>query len=202
MLGFAVAKNQPPPTPPARRSLGADIDALEGRALASKSAPEIRRGRVKLALELQEKISNDDIFFWLREVMAGRDPDVPKDAKGNPRSVGLGTSGPLPDWSTRMRAARMLLERRDGMPAQHVHIEQEITASLNVANALVDRNRVAALPAADKALLRDLLRRVTVGEVIPGAMPAAGVRATIQQAKDADVSVVHPADDTSDPDDA
>lgn len=145
-----------------------------GRAGATS---KVVRRRLSLAEYLNGAITEEECFHWLREVAAGRDPDAPVDKDGNVTSM----SEP-PDWPTRRAAMAMILDRRNGRPAQHVHLEQELRAAIGVASISATPESVAAMPRADKDQLRRLLR----GIVEPAA------RRGTQVALDA---VEQPADD-------
>ena len=138
-----------------------------------------RRSRVSLAAYIHDAMTEDEVYTWLREVAAGRDPDAPKNADG-------GTSfSSAPDWATRRAAMKMLLERRDGMPAQHVHLQQELRAAIGVASVSLTPQALAALPAGDKQQLRELLRKIAT-PVAAAAVESgrdAAVQAAIDQAR-------------------
>lgn len=127
-----------------------------------------QRLRVSLAAYLNEQMTEEEIFRWLREVAAGRDPDAEVDADGNQ----LGLAAEPPDWTTRRAAMAMLLDRRNGRAAQHVHLQQELRAAIGVASLSASAESIAAMPRGDKDQLRELLRRVVKPAVGAGARAA------------------------------
>lgn len=150
---------------------------------AGTAAATVRR-RVTLAEYLNGAITEEEIFWWLREVAAGRDPDAERDEDGNLK----GLHNP-PDWTARQKAFAMILERRNGRPAQHVHLQQELRAAIGVAQVSLTPERLAALPRNDKDQLRDLLRKVVAPKAIAAAVDAgrdAAVQAAIETAREAE----------------
>lgn len=121
-----------------------------------------RHGKFRLAAACAELMSDDDMAWWLREVMAGRDPDAVRDTDGNVRNGGASA----PDWATRIKAAVMFLERRSGRAPQQIVIEQEQAAAAAAARQVMTPSAVAALDPAKRDQLRALLREA-VGK--PGA---------------------------------
>ncbi len=107
-------------------------------------------------------MSDEECAWWLREVMAGRDPDQPRDTHGNPRNP-VPDNLQCPDWGTRMRAARMFFERRNGQPAQYVHIQQELKAEIATARVSLTPQTIAAMAPEKKTTLRALLREAVTG---------------------------------------
>lgn len=138
-----------------------------------------RRAGAALAKACNEVMPDAEVAWWLREVMAGRDPDAPTDADGSPRLRSLESiQAAAPDWGTRMRAARMFLERKDGLPAQHVHIQQELKAELTTARVTLTPAAIATMDPSKKQALRDLLREaISVGSTPVLAMGGAQTRA-------------------------
>lgn len=110
-----------------------------------------RKRMRSLALVIHERWPAEQIFHWLREVAAGRDPDAKPDKNGGLTQVPI-------DWTIRIRAAKMLLERMLGQPAQHVHMEAELRAAVVTVAATTERGQWRDLPPDKLASLRDGLR--------------------------------------------
>lgn len=117
-----------------------------------------KASRVSLAAYLNEAMSEEEIFRWLRTVAAGHDPDLARNEDGTPR----GPENP-PDWTTRRAAMAMILDRRNGRAPQHVTLAAELRASIGVAAVSVDAAQLAQLPDDKKAQLRTLLREIVTG---------------------------------------
>lgn len=122
-----------------------------------------RKTRAGLAKALRDVVSDEWIAGFLLGVISGEDPCARRSKLGTKLAGGVQTP---PDWTTRMKALKMFLERRDGMPMQAIHVEQEIRAAGHVQ---VDIS-AATLRQADpekKAQLRELLREVVQGAPSP-----------------------------------
>ena len=78
-----------------------------------------------MALKARELVDDETLLRWLLDVFHGRDPSAPQAKEGEPASV-LGTVPP--DWSIRMKALEMFLNRRNGMPMQEIHVKAELEA--------------------------------------------------------------------------
>lgn len=117
------------------------------------------RSQISLAAALRDKYSDEWISNFLGSVAMGVDPAVPRNEDGTPRDGGTGVV-PLIDWTTRMKALKFLLERRDGMPAQHVHIQAEIAASVQSTHTTVTTTALRGADPAKKRELRGLLRHL------------------------------------------
>lgn len=130
-----------------------------------------RKGKFRLAAACADLMSDDDVAWWLREVMAGRDPDAPRDDDGNLK-MRPGDSYEAPDWKDRLSAAAMFLNRRNGMAPQQVVIEAELQATVRQAGQIPAAQR-KALGTDERNQLRGLLRKVTGAPALPGAVTAA-----------------------------
>lgn len=112
-----------------------------------------RRKLASLAMVIREAWPPEEIFRWLRAVAAGQDPDRPpvKDGGFDPGAAPI-------DWPIRMRAAKMLLERALGQPAQHIHLEAALKAEVTTAAVSVSASDLKNVD--DQALeqLRGALR--------------------------------------------
>ncbi len=149
------------------------------------------RLRVTLAHYLHEAITEEEVYRWLRAVAAGRDPDAERDADGNVTSM-----ADPPDWPTRQKAMAMILDRRDGRPAQHVHLQQELRAAIGVASISATPETVAAMPREDKDTLRRLLRGVVGPAVRAGAQVGLAAAPPPSEEHDADDHDVVDAEST------
>jgi hypothetical protein len=123
--------------------------------------------RNSLAVALRKDFSDEWISSWLREVIEGRDPNTKRDADGK----ALGGLTTTPDWQLRMRAMAMMLQRRDGMPAQHIQLEQEVRAMTAVVGQSISGDALKRLPPEQLNEARALLRSILSGEPRPGAAP-------------------------------
>lgn len=97
---------------------------------------ETRKKMRELAVIIREEWPPEQMFAWLRAVASGKDPDAAMETMPDGTQVAAG--GVPPDWSVRMRAVKMLLERALGLPAQHVQIDAEVRAALGVASVTAD----------------------------------------------------------------
>lgn len=140
-----------------------------------------RKGKFRLAAACADLMTDDDVAWWLREVMAGRDPDAKRDAAGNPIAPPGGFLQ-APEWKDRMKAAEMFLNRRNGAPAASVLVEAELQVSGKIVHAELAPSKIAGWDAAEKARLRELLAKAVRGDLAParGALPAA-----VEAARDA-----------------
>jgi hypothetical protein len=109
-----------------------------------------------LALVIRENWPPEEIFRWLREVTAGRDPDAEPSPDGHVSQLPI-------DWQIRMRAAKMLLERALGQPAQHVVLEAELRAQVGVVAAAATPQAWSRLPSGELNQLRATMRSLLVG---------------------------------------
>lgn len=108
-----------------------------------------KRGKFRLAAACAALMSDEEIALWLREVMAGRDPDA------DPSKPSVLTTAP--SWSDRIKAAALFLERRNGKAPTSIVVENEQAAQTASGGAVIARAVVTVLPAEDKATLRALL---------------------------------------------
>ena len=109
--------------------------------------------RKNLAMWLRENVSEEWIGNYLRAIAEGRDPRALPEHAQRP-----------PTMEQSLRAMTMLLERRDGMAPQHIHLEAEMRAQVAVLGAQVDPARLAELARKDPEALkqmRDTLRQLT-----------------------------------------
>lgn len=108
-----------------------------------------RQAARSLAFTLREVMSDEELARVLTCLVRGEEP-FPS------TTPGLGSTPP--DWGVRMAAMKMLLERRNGMPMQEVHVKAELEALLVATNvSLADVIDLDALgPAAVDALERGL----------------------------------------------
>ena len=149
--------------------------------MARKAPPNTigARGRFRLAAECAKLMADREVAVWLREVMAGRDPDARRDQEGN---LAPGSIEVVPDWTDRMRAAKMFLDRRNGLPPQAVLVEDSTSAPAAVGMPTIVQ-AVKALPQADQGALREILRRALTGtgqaarELLPAARQVVEVQA-------------------------
>lgn len=137
-----------------------------------------RKARRSLAHRLREDFSDEEISYWLGEVMAGRDPDAKLGADGKALP---GIMQEPPNWNHRMRAAQMMLNRRNGLAATHVTIEQEIKGLVGVAHVSVPAAVMARMDLGVLADVRGKLRQLISGaqgastnvpESVPDVLPA------------------------------
>lgn len=127
-----------------------------------------RKGKFRLAAACAELMSDDDVAWWLREVMAGRDPDAKLDAQGLP-IVPPGGFALAPSWKDRLRAAELFLNRRNGQAPQSMLVEQELHVRGKVDHVL-STPQIRDMPTERKAELRRILREAKSGTP---ALPAA-----------------------------
>ncbi len=125
-----------------------------------KKQPDLgaRNGiRIKsLAEYIDSQMSPADFFHWLREVMAGRDPDAPEGAFTQPI-----------EFRYRMKAAQMLLERRYGGVPQSVQIEAALTAKLGMG---MSEESIRGLPEDKLQELRTMVRAVLTPQKVLNAV--------------------------------
>jgi hypothetical protein len=116
-----------------------------------------------LAFTLREVVSDEELARVLTCIMRGEEP-FPKETPG------LGSTPP--DWGVRMAAIKMLLERRNGMPMQEIHVKAELEALVATTSVpLVDAINLDALP---RAAL-DALEEGLAGALEAGAIDAEAV---------------------------
>ena len=125
-----------------------------------------RKGKYRFAAACVDIMDDDEAAWWLREMMAGRDPDAPRDAEGNvkPNAYARGIS-----VKDSLRAAEMFFNRRNGQAPQAVVLEQEISVKGRVVHEALSPAAVRAMDPARKAELRTLLRAAVKGELVAGA---------------------------------
>lgn len=105
----------------------------------------VRASRQNLAAWLRENVSEEQIGTWLIALTQGRDP------RAKP-----GELAARPTLEQSLRAMTMLLERRDGMAPQHIHLEAEMRSHLTVLGTQIDPARLADLAQKDPAKLKAL----------------------------------------------
>lgn len=120
----------------------------------------VRASRRNLAMWLRENVTEEKIGKYLIDLVEGRDPRAKE-----------GELAARPTLEQSMRAMTMLLERRDGMAPQHIHLEAEMRSQVAVLGAQVDPGRLAELAARDPDKLRAI--RDGLRELVSGAPPAA-----------------------------
>lgn len=103
------------------------------RAHDSRVLPDVKRSRKNLALLLRESFHENLIRDWFLMILSGRNPVMVEDK----RRVEQGCLKVVPDVNDLMvptaerrdQAMRALLDRRDGLPAQRVHLQAEINST-------------------------------------------------------------------------
>lgn len=119
--------------------------------------PENRAKR-NLSLALRELVSDEEIGGWLLALIAGRDPFAKKRREN---ADALPSSADIPlDWTHRMAAMRMLLERRDGMPMQAIALKAELDLHTHAVANASDRIDVTKLSDASRDALENDLRLI------------------------------------------
>ena len=114
-----------------------------------KAKPQLAAART-LAAHLREAVSDAQIGEWLLAIFAGRDPFV---KVNNTDNLPQAPSVPL-DWTHRMAAMKMLLERRDGMPMQAVVLKGELEMRARAIDDAAGVIQVSTLDASARAALR------------------------------------------------
>ena len=122
-----------------------------------------------LAFTLREAVTDEEIARVLLELAKGNEP-FPKLGDDGKPVPGLGSTPP--DWGVRMAAIKMLLERRNGMPMQEIHVKAELEALVATTSVpLVDTINLDALP---RAAL-DALEEGLAGALEAGSIDAEAV---------------------------
>lgn len=125
-----------------------------------------RKGKFRLAAACADLMSDDNVAWWLREVMAGRDPDAKLGPDGLP-IVPPGGFALAPSWKDRLRAAELFLNRRNGQAPQSVLVEQELHVRGKIDHVL-SAPQIRDLAPDRKAELRRILREAK-GQQLPAA---------------------------------
>jgi hypothetical protein len=128
-----------------------------------------RKGKFRLAAACAELMSDDDVAWWLREIMAGRDPDQKVDKETGLPIVPAGGFALAPSWKDRLRAAELFLNRRNGQAPQSVLVEQELHVRGKVDHVL-STTQIRDMVPERKAELRRILREAKSGA--PALEPA------------------------------
>lgn len=109
--------------PPAKRSRG-NPNWVKGQGPNAGIVREQRNAARSLAIACKEAASDEQIADWLLKIAAGIDPWLNIESPSD-RPIALPDA---PDWTHRMAAFKMFLERRDGMPMQAVVLKAEVEA--------------------------------------------------------------------------
>lgn len=131
-----------------------------------------RKGKYRVAAAGREIMSEEQYMRWLREMMAGRDPDQKRDADGNPVVPAGGFVAPISERA-RMKAAEMFGNRCYGQAPQSVLVEQELHVRGKVDHVL-STPQIRDMASADKNQMREILRRAKNGApALPAGDPPA-----------------------------
>ena len=109
----------------------------------------VSKSRRNLAILLRENVHEEIIMDYYLMILSGRSPKIVRDDRAT-TTLGLKVvpdeDDPMATSPERRDAAlRAIMERRDGMPAQKIHLDAEVR-SLQ-ATAVIDPAALAALPA-------------------------------------------------------
>jgi len=135
-----------------------------------------RQNRTALSFTLRETFSEEFIAWYMREVICGRDPNAERDAEG--RIVGPHLNPP--DAKRQDQMFRTMLNRRDGLPAQKITIDQEIRGAIGVMTMDVSSHAIAAMAPEKRAQLRELLREAVGTAAAPRRAIDVGRDAAVQ----------------------
>lgn len=124
-----------------------------GHVGSNARSPAITKAQRSLALACREAASDEQVAEWLIAIAAGRDPWAKVAGNGAPVF-----SSP-PDWTHRIAALKMFLERRDGAPMQSIQLRAEIDAVTRGELGGRDVIDVESLEANAQDVLRTALRR-------------------------------------------
>ena len=127
-----------------------------------RSNGAIRRSRSNLAIWLRENLHESVITDWYMAILSGKDAIIVADKRctqtGGYR-VEIPERGNIPPTlDQKFRAMEDLLQRRDGMPAQHVTLEAEVRAHMAAGDGAVDKEQLSTLTPEKLMALRELLR--------------------------------------------
>lgn len=152
----------------------------------------VRKSRTSLAAMLRDRIHEEIIAdYWLM-ILSGKAPAIVSDKRETLRGCLKVIEDPndkvAPSPERRDAAMKALLERRDGMPAQRVHLEAELRASITTTT--VDATALAGLPperlgAVVSALRAALGRPANVGKW--AALPEVSSTSDDAEVEDAEV---------------
>jgi hypothetical protein len=135
-----------------------------GRPPGNGVSRPVQRSRVKLAMVLRDEFPAELISEFYKLILMGKIPEIVEDARatktGGKKVVERTGAYTPPTLDQRMQVVARILERTDGMPAQHVHLEAEIQAETKL---LVGLPTVKELPPD----LVDALRKALRGDGSP-----------------------------------
>ncbi len=118
-----------------------------GRPRGSGVSRPVQRSRVKLAMVLRDEFPAELISKFYEMILMGKIPEIVEDARatttGGKRVVERAGAYTPPTLDQRMQVVARILERTDGMPAQHVHLEAEIQAETKLLIGLPDVKQLA-----------------------------------------------------------
>lgn len=117
------------------------------------------RSRSDIASMLREKVHEENITTYIVMVLQGKNPIFVEDADGPGGQIVVDSGGRCP-VERQDAYFKILLERRDGLPAQRIHLEAEVRA----------RAQQTVLPAgtADAARALDIETLRKVRELLGG----------------------------------
>ena len=143
-------------------------------------------GKFRAAAAGRELMSEEDYMWWLREVMAGRDPDAPRNPDGSLKLEPGGVHTPISERA-RMKAAEMFGNRCYGQVPQAIVIEEHLRISGKVEHVELAPRRIAQMEPVAKAELRRLLGVALRGDLVPAhnASPTLELPAEVAAARDA-----------------
>ncbi len=135
--------------------------AVAARMARAEGRPNTigKRGKFRLAAACAALMSDEQVAWWLREVMAGRDPDARRDPVTGEPVPSPGGFVKAPEWKDRRWAAHEFLNRRNGLAPASVIVEENIQVTGRIEHAALAPARVRALDPSVKAELRAALKK-------------------------------------------
>jgi hypothetical protein len=99
---------------------------------ATAATKAARRSKISLAAVLRDKFKPELVADWYLMLLSGKKPIIVEDKRYDGGMTVIEAPGGYtpPTLDQMMTAMARIIERRDGMPAQHMHLEAAITAEV------------------------------------------------------------------------
>jgi len=154
-----------------------------------------RKARTDIATMLRDEIHEANIVKYIMMFLQGKNPVFVEDKNGPGGQIVVDAGGIPPTPERRDAYFKIMLERRDGLPAQRIHLEAEVRAAQQ--NRAVGEDTLAAVAALDVETLRSLkllLAPKTTVQLSAQSEPAKGdyIEAEFTETKAVDVKVEGP----------
>lgn len=148
----------------------------KNRAHSNGVSAPVRRSRTSLAALLREDFPNEIISEFYRVILEGKMPVLVKDERCTTTGGWKVVADPddqytKPTLDQRMNALARVLDRRDGLPAQHVHIEAELRAEMTAIAAGVDTRYLQSLSPEALKSIREAVRSMKALPPSPSPEP-------------------------------